>query len=118
MTVDLDARRDELLALRERLTHAAEGILRDDEEDGELNTSAGDQHLADHASDTLEREMDQTLEENAEHILIEIDNALASIDAGTYGTCTVCGDPIPEERLDALPYATLCLDDKRKQERM
>jgi RNA polymerase-binding transcription factor len=117
MTIDLETRRQELLALRERLAHAAEGILHDDEDAGEINTPAGDQHLADHATDTLEREMDQSLEENADHILGEIDQALESIDAGTYGSCTVCGAPISEERLEAVPYATLCLDDKRRQER-
>jgi DnaK suppressor protein len=116
MTVDLEGRRTLLLELRDRLTQAAEGILRDDEEDGELNSSAGDQHIADHATETFEREMDQTLEVNAEHILKEIDDALESIDAGTYGRCTVCGNEIPTERLEAIPYATLCLDDKRRQE--
>ena len=49
-------------------------------------------------------------------MVAEIDEALARIDAGTYGTCSVCGAAIPEERLDAVPYATLCLDDKRRQE--
>jgi DnaK suppressor protein len=96
---------------------AAEGILADDEENGELNSAAGDQHIADHASDTLDHEMDWTLEENAEHILEEIDQALAQLDQGTYGTCTVCGRAIPEERLEAIPYATLCVEDRRKQER-
>jgi RNA polymerase-binding transcription factor DksA len=117
VTVDLEARRVELLDLRQRLTLAAEGILADDEEDGELNTAAGDQHLADHASDTLDREMDWTLEENAEHILGEIDRALELLAEGTYGICTACGRPIPEERLEAVPYATLCVEDRRRQER-
>ena len=117
MTVDVETRRTELLELRDRLISAAEGIIRDDEDAGEINSPAGDQHMADHASDVLEREMDQTLGENAEHILAEIDDALASIDAGTYGRCKVCGAEIPEERLSAVPYATLCLDDKRRQER-
>ena len=47
--------------------------------------------------------------------MAEIDEALARIDAGTYGTCAVCGRVIPEERLAAVPYATLCLDDKRRR---
>jgi DnaK suppressor protein len=42
--------------------------------------------------------------------------ALARIADGTYGTCAVCGAEIPEERLDAVPYATLCIEDRRKQE--
>ncbi len=47
---------------------------------------------------------------------MEIDEALWRIEDGTYGTCAVCGAVIPEERLDAVPYAVLCLDDKRRQE--
>jgi DnaK suppressor protein len=117
VTVDLESRRIELLDLRQRLTSAAEGILADDEENGELTSGTGDQHLADHASDTLDHEMDWTLEENAEHILTEIDRALAQLEQGTYGTCMACGRPIPEERLEALPYATLCVEDRRRQER-
>lgn len=118
MSVDLEMRRRELLELRERLAQAAEGIVHDDEEHGEINSPAGDQHLADHASETFEREMDQTLEENTGHILTEIDDALTRIDEGTYGRCKACGAEIPHERLDAVPYATLCVDDKRRQERM
>jgi DnaK suppressor protein len=117
VSVDLEERRAVLVGLRERLMAAAEGILPDDEGSGEINNAAGDQHMADHASDMLEREMDWTLEENAERILSEVDAALARIEQGTYGTCAVCGEPISEERLAAVPYATLCLRDKLDEER-
>ena len=46
-----------------------------------------------------------------------IDAALQRIEAGTYGKCVNCGAPIPEERLEAMPWATLCIDCKRKEER-
>jgi RNA polymerase-binding transcription factor len=117
VTVDLESREAELRALRRRLTTAAEGIADDDTDDGEINSAAGDQHLADHASEMLDREVDETLEENAEHVVAEIDAALQQIADGTYGTCSVCGEEIPEERLAAIPYATLCIDDKRRLER-
>ncbi len=39
----------------------------------------------------------------------EIDQALARLDAGTYGLCEVCGEPIPDERLRAIPWAALCV---------
>lgn len=116
MTVDVAARRAELLELRVRLVHAAEFVDLANDAGGELNTAAGDQHLADHASDTFERELDVSLEDNAEEIIREIDDALRSIDAGTYGICTVCGRAIDEERLAAVPYATLCIEDRRKLE--
>lgn len=117
VTIDVESRRAELVVLRERMLTAAEHLVADDEETGELSSAAGDQHLGDHASDMLDRELDESLEENTGHVVREIDDALARIDAGTYGLCSVCGTPIPEERLAAVPYATLCVDDRRKLER-
>jgi len=116
MAVDVARKRDELLVLRERILRAANDLAADDEGHGEMNSAAGDQHLADHASDLVDLEVDFSLEENAGNVIAEIDDALGRIENGTYGTCAVCGAPIPEERLDAVPYATLCLDDKRRQE--
>ena len=115
--VDLDIRRTELLAMRERVLRAAHDIVEDDDDESELSSAAGDQHLADHASDMLDREVDDSLEENAEQLVREIDLAIGRIDAGTYGTCSRCGQAIPEERLAAVPYAVLCVACKRLEER-
>jgi RNA polymerase-binding protein DksA len=117
VTIELATRRSELLDLRGRVLRAAQDIVEGDTEDGELSSAAGDQHLADHASEMLDREVDESLEDNAEDIVREIDAALERIDAGTYGTCMSCGKPIPEERLDAVPYAVLCVSCKRDEER-
>ena len=117
MSVDLDTRRGELLALRERVLGAAHDIVEGDAEDGELSNAAGDQHIADHASEMVDREVDVSLEENAEQIVYEIDRAVARIDAGTYGRCERCGQEIPEDRLEAVPYATLCVTCKQLEER-
>jgi DnaK suppressor protein len=57
----------------------------------------------------VERERDLALSAQARAAVDEIDRALAKIDAGTYGTCEQCGQPIPKARLKALPYATLCV---------
>ena len=73
--------------------------------------------IGDAASITFERELDSTLEENSEHVLAAIDAALARIDGGTYGTCESCGGSIDPERLEAIPYATLCIECKRKTDR-
>ncbi len=119
MTVDLEHQRAELLELQSRLRAAAASVEHElslDDESGEL-PSWGSDELADHASGTHDREVDDTLEENAGEILREIDIALARIDDGTYGRCTACGGEIPHERLAAVPYATLCVEDKRRLER-
>jgi RNA polymerase-binding protein DksA len=85
--------------------------------DDELEEPAVDNHPADVATATLDREIDYTLEENSEHVLAEIDRALERIEAGTYGSCETCGKAIAEERLEAIPYATQCIDCKRRDER-
>ena len=113
MSVDLDDRRAQLLDLRSRVLGAAHDIVVGDVDDGELSNAGGDQHLADHATEMVDREVDQSLEENAEQISYEIDRALAKIEDGTYGYCARCGQEIPAERLDAVPYATECVSCKQ-----
>jgi len=46
--------------------------------------------------------------------LRDVDRALAKMDASTYGTCERCGKPIAPDRLEALPWAMLCIDCKQK----
>ena len=118
-SLDLDRFRTVLEGERDRLRHAAQAVHHDGsllEETGDLAIGSGD-HLADSATETYMRELDEGLEENAEHILLEIDGALDRIEDGTYGLCADCGAPIGEERLLAVPYATLCLAHKRARER-
>ncbi|HKA26658.1 MAG TPA: TraR/DksA C4-type zinc finger protein [Gaiellaceae bacterium] len=80
---------------------------------GDLAMGPGDNHLADLATDTIDREIDDTLEENSANIVREIESALIRIDDGTYGLCTACGKPIEPERLEYLPWATQCAADAR-----
>jgi DnaK suppressor protein len=120
VTIDTDHLRDELLEHRERLLgtikHHEIGNSSLIEETGELMSSSADNHLADTASETYERELDEGLEEDARAQLRQVEEALARIEAGTYGTCAACGKEIPEERLEAVPWTTLCIDDARKQQ--
>ena len=76
-----------------------------------------DNHLGETASVTLDREIDYTLEENEGRVLAAIDRALKRIEDGAFGICQTCGRPIGDERLEALPYTTQCIDCKRKEER-
>ena len=61
------------------------------------------------AVDLQETDVDQALLENERTLLAEVQQALARIDNGTYGICSNCGQPIPEKRLEAIPWATLCV---------
>jgi RNA polymerase-binding protein DksA len=119
-TIDTAHFRDALLEERRRVEHAL-GALRDDhrgslDDEVEEVTGTTDNHLADTASATLGREIDYTLGENSETVLAEIDAALARIEAGTYGICTNCGEEIPLQRLEAYPWASLCIACKRRSE--
>ena len=119
MTLDVAEVRKGLEAERDRLRAAIEVVIHKSsltDETGDLSIGKDD-HIADTASETFMRELDGGLEENAEHLLEKVESALERIDEGTYGTCLACGREIPEERLQAVPYATLCLDDARAQGR-
>jgi DnaK suppressor protein len=117
--IDTDRFRQLLEEERGRVKAAIDNIHA--EHPGSISDESGedavyDNHLADTATDTYDRELDYTLEENSEHVLSEIDGALRRIEDGTYGRCTSCGREIPEERLEARPYATLCIDCQRHRE--
>ena len=108
-----------LLEERQRVAHAIEYLHEENPGSMEEETEdvRSDNHLAETASITLDREIDYSLEENSEHVLASIDAALERIEAGTFGICASCGRPIGEERLEAIPYATKCIECKRREER-
>jgi DnaK suppressor protein len=117
--VDIDAARRRLAGERARVLderkRMEDDVARPFEDASDDDGS--DSHMGDSASDTLAREMNLSLEENADRLLSEIDAALGRIDAGTYGQCERCGRPIDSERLEALPYATKCITCKRLEEK-
>ena len=121
MTVtDTDRFREMLLDERERVTRALEYLHEENPgsiEDETRRETSFDNHLADTATVTVDREVDYSLEENSVAVLRAIDAALDRIEAGTYGQCQRCGREIGTERLEALPYAELCIDCKREVER-
>lgn len=119
--IDTDVFRRRLEDERARLTNAVQFLEREnagsiEDELGEVSAAGTDNHLADTASATYDRELDEGLEEGAQQTLDDIDAALRRIEEGSYGTCEVCGKPIGAERLSAIPWARLCIDDQRKNE--
>jgi len=120
--LDVDHFRGLLVDKREAVAAALENLHKEnsrslEDETGELVSGSADQYLAETATETVEREIGNTLEEHDERLLGAIDAALQRIEDGTYGKCVNCGAAIPEERLEAMPWATLCIDCKRKEER-
>jgi DnaK suppressor protein len=115
--MDVALMRGLLLEERERIERELQRFARELEQ--AVDEAAGDDviDLGEHGAERIERELDETLEENAEAVLSEIDAALARISTGTYGLCARCTRPIAEGRLRALPYATRCIDCRRAEER-
>jgi RNA polymerase-binding protein DksA len=74
----------------------------------------GDAGFSDRSHSTEERSRLVTLVESHRANLREVEAALARMDAGTYGICVRCGNPIAPDRLEALPWASLCIDCKQK----
>jgi DnaK suppressor protein len=83
---------------------------------GDSVSDAGDDQ-ADVGAKTYEREHELSLTYNARDLLAQSERALARIEAGTYGSCESCGQPIGKARLKAFPRATLCVSCKQREER-
>ena len=100
-------------ALRGQIAKAAHDIA------GGLNGSLRDtgDDEADAGNKASEREQELALTQNARDLLDQGERALSRIDAGTYGVCESCGQPIGKARLLAFPQATLCVACKQRQER-
>jgi len=97
-------KRDEL---REQLAHELESAK---------PTEAGSGDLFDAAMDGTQNEMHSQLAAFESRELQQIERAIKMIRKGRYGSCESCGGQIPIARLKALPYATVCIDCRQKQE--
>ncbi|MCT9082727.1 TraR/DksA family transcriptional regulator [Streptomyces fulvoviolaceus] len=103
----------EALRLRTEITTSEQslvGLMRDS------GDGAGDDQ-ADTGTKNITRESEMALAANAREMLIQTERALGRLDAGTYGLCENCGNPIGKARMQAFPRATLCVECKQKQER-
>ncbi len=113
---ELNRYRELLIELRRRLT----GKVRRTVDRAADRAAAADElshvptHAADRDSEGLDREM--ALEANREQMLEAIDGALARIEEGSYGRCEDCGEEIPGVRLDALPFASRCVQCEEKHQ--
>ncbi|MYR02435.1 TraR/DksA family transcriptional regulator [Streptomyces sp. SID6137] len=103
----------EMERLRREISSSEEslvGLMRDS------GDGAGDDQ-ADTGTKNITREHELALAANAREMLTQTERALERLDAGTYGLCENCGNPIGKARMQAFPRATLCVECKQKQER-
>jgi DnaK suppressor protein len=117
---EINSYRRRLLALKKRL-----GVDLSELEEEALQPVGGETsgglsdvpvHPADLGTDNYEEEVALTMLENEAQLLVEINDALARIEHGTFGRCENCGQEISRERLEALPYARYCTRCARKFE--
>ena len=107
---ELEAQARALRAEIDRAEAASESLKRDQSSEG-----SGDE--ADAGTKTFEREHEMSLSNNSRDLLVQVERALGRLDAGTYGRCEECGNPIPKARLQVFPRATLCVTCKQREER-
>ncbi len=106
LETEADDLRAEIAKAAHDIAEGRAGTLRD----------AGDDE-ADAGTKAFERDHELALTQNARDLLDQGERALRRIDAGTYGICESCGQPIGKARLLAFPRATLCVACKQRQER-
>lgn len=120
MHPDLNRFRQRLLAERARLieksrSYRARG-LEESVQESTAELSSYDNHPADLGSETFERGKDLGRRLDQRVLLDRVEAALDRIDAGGYGVCRRCGRTIDPERLEAVPWAELCVDCQRESE--
>ena len=119
MAIDTGDVRKKLEAERERITTEIEALREADSESerDRVGRVGRGNHIAEDATETFEHEKSLALIGNLRNIEEQVERAMAKLDRGTYGKCEDCGKSIASERLEAIPYATLCIDCKAKRER-
>lgn len=101
----------------EGLQNRIDNVGDESQEDSVSELSTVDQHPADVGSETFERTKELSVQEEVAGHLDDVTLAFEKLDAGTYGKCEVCGEAIPDERLEALPAARYCIEHQAAHER-
>jgi DnaK suppressor protein len=118
---ELKVYKDRLLALRARLrgdvTQLADAALKKRRTEANGDLSSMPIHMADLGSDNYEQEFTLSLMESEGVTLEQIEAALDRVEEGTYGQCEECGAKIPKTRLNAIPYALMCVKCASQNER-
>jgi len=117
---ELQTYKDLLLILRARVrgdvNQMADSALKKSRSEANGDLSSMPIHMADIGSDNFEQEFTLSLMESDGGTLAQIETSLERIEEGTYGQCEECGVKIPKSRLNAIPYATLCVRCAEQQE--
>ncbi len=117
---DIEKYKQLLIKAREEIISSVDNITgetrRQSQKDASGDLSGYTLHMADVASDNYDREFSLNLASGERETLIKIDEALKRIEEKGYGKCLSCGKNISKKRLNAIPYAPLCMPCKKKEE--
>lgn len=106
MTINLEQIKQRLEAKRAELQENIKSLTEAHPQPVDaVEASEGPQDFEEIAVDFLETQQEQSLLVNQQALLTEVEQALERIKNGTYGKCVDCGQPIPEKRLEAIPWA-------------
>jgi DnaK suppressor protein len=112
-----DLKKFEDLLLDKKKTLMEEmGIVGSSMKDSTGDLSSYSYHMADQGTETMDREMAFMFASKSGRLIYHIDEALRRIQGGSFGLCHMCGKPISQARLEAVPHARLCIDCKAKEE--
>jgi RNA polymerase-binding transcription factor DksA len=107
----LEKQKTKLAELRDHILDQMQGVAQDSlREPASGGGSAFGMHQADAGSDAYEKDFALSLLSQEQDALYEIEEALKRIEAGTYGVCEMSGQPIPVNRLEAIPFARFTVD--------
>ncbi|AEF85917.1 C4 zinc finger domain protein, DksA/TraR family [Treponema primitia ZAS-2] len=98
-------------------TEIVSNLIASNEDFKEIVEGMDPKDLADIASDDIDRKMIEAIGSQELKRLKLIDSALTRIQQGKYGLCVKCGKRIPQDRLEAIPYALMCIECKTAEER-
>lgn len=104
---------DRYEALRARLQEQRQEIVNMYNQDvraGQESTDEPTEDIVDRANNSYNRELMFSISDSERLLLLQIEDALNRMNAGTYGRCTNCGNGIHPLRLDAVPWARFCID--------
>jgi DnaK suppressor protein len=103
--------------LLQELGYLEDNTMRLSSKEGAGDLSSHAYHLADHATETQDREQAFHMASREGKYLFYIEEALDRVRNGTFGVCKKCGKLIPKARLEAVPTAKMCIECKSAQER-
>jgi DnaK suppressor protein len=102
---------DPTTALTEKLAEIDDQMMSLEKKPADQGSISFGKRIGEGTSMAVDRLTQVAVHDKLQVVRADVLRAFAKLDEGTYGSCDVCGGPIPEGRLEALPWAVLCVRD-------